>query len=868
MLKTDKKSNLLKVTAIAMAVAIIPLAGHAAGLGKVAVYSLLGQPLKAEIEVSANSEELSSLQAKLASVDAFRQADVEYNPVLSSLKFSREFIERNGHRYVQVTTDKPVNEPFISMLVELGWSSGRLVREYTFLLDPPDLASATTAAPVSPPVVPLAADKLQPEKAPQVENTLPAVTRQSAKVPAKVRSTSSVSAKAGTDVNVKNHKVRAGDTLGKIAAKTRPEGVSLDQMLVALLNANKAAFDGGNMNRLKAGKILAIPDAEVMNQITPGEAKKEVIAQAADFNAYRKRLALSASAQTEVRDSGQQVASGKITPKVEETAPARSGKDKLEVSKSENAKGSSGDVKGSAVADALARDKALKEAQSRTAELEQNLSKLKQLAELKNKAGADLQQRAQAAKSLPNAQATAAVPATAPGAAPTTVVEKPTPSTDTLKSEAPASAPTPRVDVKKVKVPPIAAEPEPGFLEENSMLVLGGGGILALLLGWMGFSAWKRKKESSALSELDDMHSTSNFSTQSTFGPSIDPTASSSFSSTTGGSGASQFSISAQGGAEPSVDALSQADTFLAFGRTEQAEEVLSSALETQPNRHELYLKLLGIYAEQDKLAEYESLAKRFREQTLEDGPDWETARVMGAAIDPQNALYQLLSAEHKLSEDVTGGVGVVALAGATAAAVQAAAPEAAVESASQVQDLRAIDTETLDFDLDFDLDDAASPGAQVDPVAPTALATSPEMSALDFDLDLNLPEAPSATALDTVATHDAPLDMPLAEEAGNSIDFDFDLPLADASPVFTNVPDLKLETIDLDLDADLSAPTFGVAENEGTDNSEVATKLELAAAYEEMGDNSGASELYQEALVEGSKSQQEFARAKLTSLN
>ncbi|TBR11608.1 MAG: hypothetical protein EPO47_01650 [Rugosibacter sp.] len=867
MLKTDKKSNLLKVTAIAMAMAIIPLAGHAAGLGKVAVYSLLGQPLKAEIEVSANSEELSSLQAKLASVDAFRQADVEYNPVLSGLKFSREFIERNGHRYVQVTTDKPVNEPFISMLVELGWSSGRLVREYTFLLDPPDLASATTAAPVSPPVVPLAADKLQPENAPQVENTPPAVTRQSAKVPAKVRSTSSVSAKAGTDANVKNHKVRAGDTLGKIAAKTRPEGVSLDQMLVALLNANKAAFDGGNMNRLKAGKILAIPDAEVMNQITPGEAKKEVIAQAADFNAYRKRLALSASAQTEVRDSGQQVASGKITPKVEETAPARSGKDKLEVSKSENAKGSSGDVKGSAVADALARDKALKEAQSRTAELEQNLSKLKQLAELKNKAGADLQQLAQAAKSLPNAQATAAVPATAPGAAPTTVVEKPTPSTDTLKSEAPASAPTPRVDVKKVKVPPVAAEPEPGFLEENSMLVLGGGGILALLLGWMGFSAWKRKKESGALSELGDMHSTSNFSTQSTFGPSIDPTASSSFSSTTGGSGASQFSISAQGGAEPSVDALSQADTFLAFGRTEQAEEVLSSALETQPNRHELYLKLLGIYAEQDKLAEYESLAKRFREQTLEDGPDWETARVMGAAIDPQNALYQPLSAEHKLSEDVTGGVGVVALAGATAAAVQAA-PEAAVESALQVQDLRAIDTETLDFDLDFDLDDAASPGAKVDSVAPTALATSSKMSALDFDLDLNLPEAPSATALDTVATHDAPLDMPLAEEAGNSIDFDFDLPLADASPVFTNVPDLKLETIDLDLDADLSAPTFGVAENEGTDNSEVATKLELAAAYEEMGDNSGASELYQEALVEGSKSQQEFARAKLTSLN
>lgn len=872
MLKTDKKSNLLKLTAISMAMAIIPLAGHAAGLGKVAVYSLLGQPLKAEIEVSANSEELSSLQAKLASVDAFRQADVEYNPVLSNLKFSREFIERNGHRYVQVTTDKPLNEPFINMLVELGWASGRLVREYTFLLDPPDLASTTTAAPVSPPMVsPLAVDKLQPEKIPQVESTPPAITRQSGKVPAKVRSPAEVSAKAGTDINVKNYKVRTGDTLGKIAAKTRPEGVSLDQMLVALLNANKESFDGGNMNRLKTGKILAIPGAEVINQITPGEAKKEVVAQAADFNAYRKRLALAASVQTEARDSGQQVAGGKITPKVEETAPVPSSKDKLEVSKSENAKGLTGDAKGSAVADKLARDKALKDAQSRTAELEQNLSKLKQLAELKNKAGADLQQLVQAAKSPPNAasQVPSAVPAMTSEVASTVVAKTPTSSTETLNPETPVSAPTPKVEVKKVKASPIAPEPESSFLEENSMLVLGGGGVLALLLGWIGFSALKKKKESSALSELGDMHSVSNFSTQSTFGPSIDPTASSSFSSTMGGSNASQFSISAQGVAEPSVDALSQADTFLAFGRIEQAEEVLSSALETQPNRHELYLKLLGIYAEQDKPAEYESLAKRFREQTLEDGSGWEAARAMGAAIDPQNALYQLPSAEHKLSEAVTSGASVVALAGATAVAVQAA-PDAFVESPSQTPDIRAIDTETLDFDLDFDFDDAASPAAKVDPVAPAALMASPEMSALDFDLDLTLPETPSVTAIDPVAKHDAPLDMSLVEEAGNSIDFDFDLPLADAPPVsthVTNAPDLKLDTIDLDLDTDLSAPTFSVAGNEETDNSEVATKLELAAAYEEMGDNSGASELYQEALAEGSKSQQEFARAKLASL-
>jgi pilus assembly protein FimV len=909
-LKTDKKSNFLKATAIAMAMAIIPLAGHAAGLGKVTVYSALGQPLKAEIEVSANSDELSSLQAKLASVDAFRQADIEYNPILSNLKFSRELIERNGRRYVQVTTDRPVNEPFINMLVELGWASGRLVREYTFLLDPPDLASATTAAPVSPTVVPPVTDKSQPEKTSQGESSPPSavVTSQPAKVPAKVQLSVKASTPSAIDSVVKSHKVRAGDTLGKIAAKTRPEGVSLDQMLVALFNANKESFDGGNMNRLKIGKILAIPDAEAINQIPAREAKKEVIAQAADFNAYRKRMALAASMQTDTRGSEQHVAGGKITPKLEDAAPVPSGKDKLEVSKSENAKGLTSDAKGSAVEDKLAHDKALKEAQSRTAELEQNLSKLKQLAELKNKTGADLQQLAEEGKSPRDAasQVSAAVPAKVPEPTATTGDKTRTSAAETPHAEIPVSTPKPKADVKKAKALPIEPEPEPSFLEENSMLVLGGGGILALLLGWLGFSTWKKKKESNAPSGLDDGHSVSNFSTQSTFGPSIDSGGSSSLSPALGEPSASQFSISAQAAAEPLVDALSQADTFLAFGRVEQAEEVLNSALEAQPDRHELYLKLLGIYAEQNKTDAYESLAKRFREKTSGDSPDWETARAMGAAIDPQNALYQLQlppSTEHKLPENVSNAESI-AQDEKTAAPVQAV-PDAVVESPSQTPDIQTIDTETLDFDLDFDLDDMASSAAKSDPVAPAdlvaqpempaldfdldlslpeassatksdpvapaALEAQPEMPALDFDLDLSLPEASSATPLDPVAKHDAPLDMSLSEKPGNSIDFDFDLPLADvpsASTHAANAPDLKLDTIDLDLDTDLSAPTFNVAGNDEAENSEVATKLELAAAYEEMGDNSGARELYQEALAEGNKAQQEFARTKLASLS
>lgn len=857
MLKSDKKINLLAVTAIAMAMATTSLEAYAAGLGKVAVYSLLGQPLKAEIEVSANNDELSSLQAKLASIDVYRQADIEYNAVLSSLKFSRELVERNGRRYVQVTTDKPVNEPFINMLVELGWASGRLVREYTFLLDPPGSSSSATSEPVSPPAVSQGVDKPQSDKNLQLESTPSALIRQSPKAPAKVQQVMEVPSKPVSGANVKNHKVRAGDTLGKIALKARPDGVSLDQMLVALLRANQAAFDDGNMNRLKVGKILAIPEIEVIQQITTDEARKEVVAQAANFDAYRQRLASAASAKTEARDSGQQVVSGKITPKVEESVPAPNNKDKLEISKSENAKGSAGDAKGVAAADALAREKALKEAQSRTAELEKNLSKMKQLDELKNKTGAlDAQQKAQveaSAKDIAN-------PAT-PSAA-----------------EIPVSPPTPKAkaaevaktEVKKAKVLPLEPEPEPGFLEENGTLVFGGGGILALLLGWLGYSSWKKKKENDELGELGGVGAASEFSVQSTFGPSIDPTISPA-SITAGDHGASQFGISASGAVEPSVDALSQADTFLAFGRTAQAEEVLISALEAQPDRSELYLKLLGIYAEQDKPDEYESLAKRFREKTPENGADWETARVMGAAIDPQNVLYQLSSAEDMPSEVATDAdVGAPAEVVAVAAQPVSEAPEALVASASADQDIQQIDTENLDFDLDFDLDDATPPASSnTDSAAPVAavLATpAEEVPVLDFDFDLNLPEASSTAAPGEVATS-APLEIPPAEKADNSIDFDFDLPLADTPPVSASVSDLKLDALDLDLAADSSVPTLGVSGNNDADNAEVATKLELAAAYEEMGDNSGARELYQEALAEGSETQQEFARAKLASL-
>ena len=131
---------------VAAGLIAVPLMTHAAGLGKLSVTSALGQPLAAEIELlAADKAELDCLSASLASDQAFRDARVEFAPVLSSLRFAVEK-KPNGKAVLKVTSSRPVNDPFIDMLIELSWASGRLVREYTMLLDPPGMGAAQAAA--------------------------------------------------------------------------------------------------------------------------------------------------------------------------------------------------------------------------------------------------------------------------------------------------------------------------------------------------------------------------------------------------------------------------------------------------------------------------------------------------------------------------------------------------------------------------------------------------------------------------------------------------------------------------------------------------------------------------------------------------
>lgn len=902
---TDKR-NRLKATVIAAAIAVLPFAAHAAGLGKITVLSALGQPLKAELEVTASREEASSLMAKVAPAEAFRQAGIEYPAVLATLRFSRDIKERGGRRYLELSTDRPLNEPFIDMLVELSWASGRLVREYTFLLDPPDLAVKAAPAPIAAPEV-------------RTEPAMPRTGDRAVPMPAETRpvieSRPPESRLAAEKPAVGSRTVVLGDTLGKIAAQTKPEGVSLDQMLVSLFRSNREAFDADNMNRLKAGKILSIPDAETASKVSAGEARREIVAQSVDFNAYRKRLAAAAAAEPAREQGAKQAVSGKIAPKVEDKAPLATGKDKLEVSRTEAAKDAKGrPLQGRIAAleeDLVARDRALKEAGSRIAELEKNLGDLKKLAELKSQAGTDLQKQAQAAKPAAAEVRKPEAPAPAPAVKPAEpakpvetpkAAEAPKPAEPPKLAEAakpadaaapveaakpaeagaamkpadaakPAEAAKPPAPKKKVAPPP--PPPEPDFMEENGALVFGGGAVLALLFGWLGISALRKKRaaaaEANATIAESDLSAHSVFSTTSLAPPPSEQEA-------------SQFSSTALGMAahQDTVDPVVEADTFLAFGRDAQAEEILLEALKTDPQRQAIHTKLLDIYAARKNVSQFESVAKELHVLTGGTGEAWEKAAAMGAALDPGYFLYSSAVPDEPApaAAPEMDATMVLDVAAPVAEAPAAVAPAAA-------------EPVSVDFDLDIGTTEAAG----------TATGSAPAATsepALDFDLDLGAPEtkpsAESTAPAEAKGALDIEFDMPgkpseapalefpsaaapqapaAAPADANSIDFDFDLGTPEAAAP-APLPEMSIEipaapaAAPLDLGGislELETPPAGGAEAGMPDNPEVATKLELAAAYEEMGDKDGARELFKEALAEGSPAQQKAARAKLDSL-
>jgi pilus assembly protein FimV len=311
---------------LAFGLAVISPQVDAAGLGRLNVTSGLGQPLRAELEVtSVGRDELPTLQVRMAPLAAFRAANLDFNPALTNLRFALDKRPDGGY-FVRISSAQPVNEPYLDLMVELTWATGRVIREYTVLLDPPSLRAE---APVVPPVaaapapsVPLATSP--PGTRPSAAPTEPSAPSLATTPTAPAASTRPTAAPRATSPSEGSYVVKSGDTAGAIARSNKPASVSLDQMLIALLRANPDAFVAKNVNRLKAGATLTFPSESEIAAIAQPDARREVVAQSADFAQYRSRLAQAAGAAPVVATAPPAAAgSGRVTTRVQDkSAPA------------------------------------------------------------------------------------------------------------------------------------------------------------------------------------------------------------------------------------------------------------------------------------------------------------------------------------------------------------------------------------------------------------------------------------------------------------------------------------------------------------------------------------------------------------------
>ncbi len=600
----------------------------AASLGRLTVHSALGQPLRAEVEVnSVTPQEAASLGVRLAPVNAFRQANLEFNPALSSLRFSLD--KRGDNRYVvRVSSASPVNEPFLDLLLELNSSAGRVLREYTVLLDPPALKTAPeVVAPVA-----RAPSTPAPAPAPAVETTpapAPAPALAVAAAPAPPAPAARAAAPGST------YTVQRGDTLGKIAQQAKPAAASLDQMLVSLFRANPEAFAAKNMNNLLAGSTLRVPAESETLAVDAADARREVAAQSADFAQYRSRLAQAAgtAGPTTAPAAGQ----GRVTAKVEDRgAPPRTG-DQLRIAKADTGTGDQAAV-AKAGDEAVQRERKIKELQQRISELEATNQKLQQALELQSKAGAQVQKAAEAKAGA--APAPAAAPVVTPAPAPAAQAPAPAepPKAEPPKAEPPKVEP-PKAEAPKVEAPkpaPARAAPaeEPGFLQsllgDSGYLI---GGLAAVIVALLGFAAYRRRQSADQKGEYEmaeGLRGNSLFG--QTGGQSVDTAATSTFNSS--------FIPATSQLDSNEVDPVAEADVYIAYGREEQAEEILKEALRLQPDRHPARAKLLEIYSRRSDKASFNAVAQELKERTGGEGEEWERAVKLGRALDPSNALY------------------------------------------------------------------------------------------------------------------------------------------------------------------------------------------------------------------------------------
>ena len=842
--KTTNAPHWSTLALTALGLVIGPAMAHAAGFGPLRVQSNLGQPLKAEIDITGvTADEAQNLAVRLATPDAYRAAGLTYHPIVGSLRVQLE--RRAPGSYVAyVRSAQPVNEPFVDILVDMSWASGRVSRAYTFLLDPagskapaPAVASSAVAPGVLSPVLPESTRRTAPANAGQPAS-------QATSRPARPAGSGRQTATAGG-----SYTVQRGDSLYGIAADAAQaqDAVSLDQMLLSLYRNNPSAFIGGNINRLKAGAVLKIPSGPQVREVSAATARREVIAHTQGFGNYRDRLASSPASSADSEAARQR--SGRVTARVQDqTGPSSAARDELTLSRAERG----GHNSLAAVNEELiAKDRALKEAQERLAQLEKNLADLQRLVTLKNgeatpgTAGAAAQRGAASADAAPltvpvapavagAASAVATAPAASDPAAASEALAGAGPASEAVAQAPAASAPVAAVPAPAATPVPVPQPAEPGFfagLMNNPMMLA----AIAALLALAGAFVWLRRRraegadgqggfEDSLLSQESTVMAGANSLFGAPGGQSVDTSQHSVFGS--------DFRLGSPTAEANEVDPVAEADVYIAYGRDIQAEEILREALERQPERQAVRLKLLEIYANRQDVAGFNAQAEVMRAQTKGIGPEWAQAAALGLKLEPANPLYAPAGA---------------AIAGAAAGSVAGTIDTHRADSGEDT-------SMRLDGDAWLTTDPALDGHSKPLPIGglelplnafpPSQFGTSRPMPIAGDDMPGGLPPVRLDSGDMTIpaAVESKPLEIDLS---GISLDLSDDLPASSASRASDGVAQGNAIRM---TEAQLGPLTLP-SENGTEIAQELHIKFDLAKAYVEIGDKDGARELLQEVI-------------------
>ncbi|NMZ33791.1 FimV family protein [Pseudomonas proteolytica] len=842
------------VFAIAAASALSSGMAQALQLGEMTLKSKLNQPLSVEIELlDVGGLSASDIVPSLASSQAFVDAGVDRQAFLDELSFT-PVLNPSGRSVVRVTSSKPLPDSYVRFLLQVQWPNGRLMRDYSVLLDPAKFE----------------------QKAPEAIAPAPRLAPPAA---------SSVSKAA-------EHTTTSRDTLWEIAAKNR-NGGSIQQTMLAIQALNPGAFVDGNINRMKTGQVLRLPDPVQSTSLPQPQAIAEVTAQNAAWRQGRRGATNQAAGRQQL-DATKRTQAG--------AAPSQTAaKDNLSLVSAEAAKagvkGAAGDSKAlnnklavtQESLDSTRREN--EELKSRMTDLQSQLDKLQRLIELKNNQLAKLQAEG-GAPAQP-----AAMPAEL-AAAPVA----PAPATPAPAAEAPVVAP---VESPAEPAPVASTEGKFNDLLTNPIVlgVIGGAaGLLVLLL----LLLWARHRNA-RLEEEKHLRMARALAEEPEFSSSLDqdmpsdsfeglevPAANVKLAPAPAPAPVAVAPVPAPVTSmappskpiiEPgSSDALALAQSHLDRGHLNQAAAVLEEAIKLEPKRSDLRLKLLEVYGQQG------------------DKDGFVTQERQLVANGENHAQVELLKNRYPAMAVLAAGV---------SAAVAAAALDAQyVKDLLQEEPAPVATPEADAFDTDFDLSlddlEAASPAVvapepEIDDLSFESVlqqqneAKASEDDLSDFDLDLQLDAPASASDDDFLSGLEEQMkDLPpvepptLTPAALEDFDLpeDFDLSLAD-EPAASAKPDAfaselddvnaELERLSQSLESPSIEPSFtaedaakGDDEPEfdflsGTD--EVATKLDLAQAYIDMGDEGGARDILAEVLTEGDEKQRDEAKEMLSNL-